>query len=430
MKIKPFVLYGSIKIKSISPMHMGGEEKDELVRNGNGNYIMPASSIAGAIKHVIKHPLFGRENGNNKNDDTNSYVYFYDAELPKGAEVEKRVGIRRDARLGTAEQGGLYSTFYITEGVDVEIKMQMFLDDKQTGLELFKEIAECIQNKTITFGAKKSHGSGMFDVQKAACKILDLHQQEDFLLYCQGVKAVMNYLEPITVEARQNDYGTVYQLEAKINGSLLVKSNETPEQTDDEYVPDVQNMYKMVNGQKQYYIPGSTIKGLMRAYANVICKHQHIDETVVDEIFGGEVNGVKKASSVFFSDVDISNVKKVIYHRVPIDRWLGGTIEGQKLDIEAISSHDIVTITVRIKKDIDERLTHLANAFAYLTLRDLGNGRLSIGSYDSIGFGRFEGRNLYIDQAKCPFVKQNLECGSLSSQIMEHLKVLGGDAHA
>lgn len=431
MKIKPFVLYGSIKMKSISPMHMGGEEKDDLVRNGNGNYMMPASSIAGSIRHVIHHPLFGGD------DDTDSYVYFYDAELPKNVEVEKRMGIRRNAHLGTTENGALYSTFYISKGAEVELKVQMFLDDQQTGIELFKDIVQSIDNKTITFGAKKSHGTGMFDVEKNAkgnlkayIKILDLHERMDFNLYCNGVQAVMEKLDPLEIPLSSSKYETVYKLEAKIDGPLLVKSNEAPEQLDDRYVPNVQNMFMVVNGKQQYYIPGSTIKGLMRAYANIICKHQNIDETVVDEIFGGEVDDVKKASLVSFSDVDISNVNKVIYHRVPIDRWLGGTIEGQKLDIEAISSHDMVTITVRIKKNDDERLMHFANAFVYLTLRDLGNGRLNIGSYDSIGFGRFEGRDLYIDQTKCPFVKQKLECGTLSSQMMEHLKVLGGDSHA
>lgn len=420
MKFKPYIFYGTIEMTSVSPMHLGGEEKDDLVKDGQDEYMMPASSIAGAIKHVIHDPLLGKEG----EDTVKSDVYFYDAALTS-ASVERRTGIARDGRFGTAKEGALYSTFYISEGVKTTLKMQMFLDEEQHGHDLFTNIVQNIQNKTITFGAKRSHGAGMFDVTKTSYRVLDLHNAKDFKDYCKGVNTVFNTVKAFTVEDKMSEREIVYDLKAIIDGPLLVKSDIVPEaKNEKQHVADAQNMFKMVNNKKIYFIPGSTIKGLVRSYATMVCNHQNIDLSVIDEIFGGEVNGVKTASKISFSDVEIKKPQFVIYHRIPIDRWLGGTIEGQKLDIEAISSNEPVSIKVRIRKDLDERQSHIAHAFVYLTLRDLGNGLLTIGSYDSIGFGRFAGESLSIDNKVCPFKDHKVECGSLAQELMEHLKVL------
>ncbi len=438
MQFKSYVFYGEIEVRLLSALHIGNDE-NALVQNGEGKYMIPASSIAGSIRHVIDHPLFG-------DLKHKSEAYFYDAIL-KNANVERRVGIARDPQRGTTARMALFRTDYISENATANLRMQFFADDEKEASSLFLKIVNGIQNHSITFGSKKSNGGGIFEVRRASSRVLNLQSETDFTDYCKGIDAVYKTLKSVTVPQMASLNETIYSLRAYVDGSIIVKSDIVPEGKDKEMVPDVQNMYKIGEQGKVYFIPSSTIKGLMRSYAAKILKHQGMSEDYLQIIFGGEVNDTKIAGSIYTTDTIIEDAKPVIYHRVPIDRWLGSTILGQKLDIEALGTDKELKINVRINHKLvdkykkllkdypmeealsEDDLMHLANALVYLTLRDLGNGRLQLGSYDSIGFGRFKGTSLRVNGKECSIKDGIVDCSHIEKDLEAHLQVLGGVAH-
>ena len=92
MKTFRYVFYGIINVKLSGHLHVGGEDEAmfSMVTNGEGEYILPAGTIAGVIKKGVSAAdpaltdLFGDK-------DHESSVWFYDAPLSR-VNVEKRSG--------------------------------------------------------------------------------------------------------------------------------------------------------------------------------------------------------------------------------------------------------------------------------------------------------------------------------------------------
>ena len=400
--MKPFryVFYGLIDITLSGHMHIGGEEDDPFAMavDGNGNYVIPAGTVAGVLRSGLadigseRDKLFGDK-------DSNSRLWFYDAVLANTS-VERRMGVCIDPDMGTVIPKKLYSRFYLGDGATTTLKIQGFAEtekERDKLLEAVQIAVSRIAQGIITFGSKRSTGAGTVRVTNAKYQILDLHEEKELNAYLSGVEACFAScnLKLETMETASGS-GIGFVLKANVPAGILVASGEKAT------VSDKVNLVRKKNKKDIPFIPGTTIKGMLRAYAEKVCKAQGLDQRILVEMFGGELDDKHIAGFVKTEDADFNHPSRLVYNRIQIDRWLGGTITGKKMNAELIGN-DTIELKVWVSDGKDAVKNRLARALVFLALRDAGTGRISIGSGDAIGWGRLEGVSLSFNDKVCRF---------------------------
>lgn len=441
MKSYRYVLYGKIRLELSSTLHIGGDDNSsfQMAVDGNGAYILPSSGIAGAVGHAVRklQPDFAGLLGD---ADHESRIYFYDAPC-ENLSIERRTGIAIDDRYGIAKKKALLNMDYVSPGMKTEIHLQGFASDEEElkGIQaVFASIGSGFDAGYILLGAKKASGSGRFAVrdrrQEKPCGqslLLDLTKAEDRRQFLKGVQACFDACKDLTVfpELPERAWDT-YVLEAETPYGILVAGGN-PEDTADRV-----NMYRLIHegNEKEYYIPGSTLKGLIRSYAYMAAAETGIDKAVLEQIFGSAGKGLDEngnmtgsQSRLFVRDCLIRTPGKTIHNRIRIDRWLGSALEGAKMDTEVLyTKEEPLRLEVYISGELEESVRNTANALVYLALRDMGAGLLPVGSNGSIGRGRLKGRSLWINGTECTFEGMKIQLGEKESFVRQCLEKLGG----
>lgn len=422
---KQYVFYGKGKIRLASFLHIGGEDESSLnlVTDGGGQYILPATSISGSVKAYFRKKSFDTEHYLGWTDEeqgagTDSKIYYYDA-VCSHVQLEERNGIRMDAAHGVAEENGLFKQYFIGQGMETEICFQAFLDSEAecNDVQLFyTELFAGIQKGSLSFGAMKNNGAGIFQVIETGSKILNLADKKDFLIYLSGVNNVLrllSYESWIKSENEQPVFASVekgiteFELTAEIPDGLIIKSGEILPRIrvgSDIRKVNAVNVTKEIDGSSCYYIPGSTIKGTVRGYAQKVCNTFGIPEEVMVQIFGGTPDRKVNRGYVKAHDVLVPQPQTTVYNRIKIDRWLGSVIKGAKMEQEVISTQNGNAIKIRVvTEETENQNSKLMNALVYLALRDIGLGLVTIGSGSSVGLGRLKGKELRIGNYKADF---------------------------
>lgn len=441
--MKPFryVYYAKLHLKLNGILQVGDSDDNGigLAVNAQGDFILPATGIAGAIRHVLTADCHDIIQYFGTKDDGDSKIYFYDAVCDR-AYVERRTGVKIDSRYGVAEFKKLYNTFYLGDGLTTVIKLQGFAEDekeKNVIEGIVFDIAQGIASGSISFGAKTSIGAGIFKLTELDSLMLDLSKknsetgkQDDLELFLNGVDVCFDKCEKKNFDVKENCGNLAggmdrFRLTAGIPDALLVKSGELSD------IADAVNMNHLVYTDddqviSEYYIPGSSVKGLFRSYAETICKvigldkkldsetGENLADILITELYGNKNETGddedksdskihRKASKILFKDVPIKSPDKVLHSRVKIDRWLGGAIETAKMSEEILSTDEgvkdkdgVLNIEVHVAKIANDKLRDAARALVFLTCRDLARGVIPVGSGSSQGLGRLGGYSLYI----------------------------------
>ena len=430
MKMFRYVFYGIINVKLSGHLHVGGEDEAmfSMVTDGDGEYILPAGTIAGVIRKGVSSAdpalafLFGDK-------DHESVIWFFDSPL-SNVSVEKRSGTRIDSSTGTAVGGSLHTMYFIGDGAETCIRFQGFAEteqEKDSVLAAFKTAINGIKAGVITFGAKRSTGAGTFEIVDAAYTVLDLSKEKDLDQYLEGVDACFEKCaEKYEPETGFILRGTMFELEAMIPGGILLGSGERAEK-----ISKV-NITRIKGEEEIAFIPGTSIKGLLRNHSRRVIKALGLDKSVLTDLYGEEENKAEKAAGrVKTEDSDILSPRENIYNRIQIDRWLGGTIRSKKMNAKVIGTNKKpVLVRVWIENSKDSRAEKTGKALIFLALRDLGTGLISLGSGESIGWGRFEGQKLTINSRTCTFEEDPksghrfIKCGEMEEEVQEWLQAL------
>ena len=139
-------------------------------------------------------------------------------------------------------------------------------------------------------------------------------------------------------------------------------------------------------------IPGSSIKGTVRARAALIARWKNWPAEEVDRIFGRESgpedNGV--AGKVLFEDAYLSPDRTRKISRIRINRFTAGVIRGGLFTEEPVCSKLQLRITAPAE-------CKLGCGLLVYALRDLALGLYSLGSGASIGRGRITVETIRIE---------------------------------
>ncbi len=403
------ILLYKVKAKAALPFHTGGSENKEelLIDNENRPYIQ-ANSISGAFGEYAKlhfpsqkEKLFGSQN-------TKSSIVFSDG-IIKDFNVERRPGVKIDGRTGTAEKHGFFGMNFIGAGFTLEFDISVFEKGAEENADMVNEMLSAFNNGEILLGGQKTKGCGRFIITSLQNKILDMHSSADMNSWLDDSYT----LEDITSDLAHKEEKDFYDISMKgdIVNSLIVKGGSS-----DKIDTDCESI--KTNGR--YYVPGSSLKGVVRHRTMQIADYKKLGKNFAEYIFGRESrddNGVK--GKIVFEDALIENAVSKKMHRIHIDKFTGGVINGAKFDETVVSGS--LDIHIKVSKNIvfeGKDRSEEAAALALLVLRDIGCGIVGLGGLASVGRGFIRADKILIDGA---------ENGEFINRCIQKLSIYAGE---
>ncbi|NLZ83994.1 MAG: hypothetical protein GX915_10065 [Clostridiales bacterium] len=381
----------------MGPLHIGstsGSKDDVLIHPVSQRPFVQATGIAGALRAYYEkvftetdaEELFGIMK---ENDSENaSKIKITDGIFTSDVIMERRPHLSINPETGSCDSsevlgtdkksGHKYDMNYVGAGSRFIFSLYIFEKDEQ-----YKErIVRCLSamnSGEIQIGAKKSSGCGELCIKEASYIYFNLVNKEDRIKWYADTKPT----EIIKLEANKSTYGYEIEVQAETENEMLIRSIAVAGYGDD--TPDTVNIQ---NSKKEYIIPGSSIKGVIRNRVEMICNQLNLKEDTVAHIFGkrkdDEADGI--SGNAKFSDTivgtreenDIMPIRK----RIKVDKFTGGAMDGKLFSSKNIHGRLCIKISI-----IDDAYADRSCALILFALRDTANKMVSFGSSSSIGNG-------------------------------------------
>jgi len=433
-------IYIKGNLRLISPITVGSGESEnsdsDLIKDWAGIPFIPASSIAGALRHyldeLLSHDkkceaekirsLFGEHNENS----TLSPISFYDAfplaEITTAIKkhLSVRDGVQIDRTLRTAVDKHKFEFEVLEPGIAFQFCAEVAVREKHdlnAIKDLLYHMLSALSEEKIRFGAKTARGYGKTKLEDHKILLLDMAKRSDaelWLAFSWETLAPNYTLDTLRCigEIAPLALNTVdIRAEFLIPYSLLIR----------QYIEEVAAADSAhINCQGRPVITGSTWAGCLTSAISQVGKtlgKSEDTERTIKELFGyvkskEEEKDHKKrsrASRVIISESIVADAKGThCYTRNRINRFTAGVVQGA-LFTEAPSYGGNLTLELLIKDPQPYEIGLLL-----LAIRDMGNGIAPIGGAVSIGRGILKLKMLLIDGT--PF-----ECDRDSAQYMKAL---------
>lgn len=330
---------------------------------------------------------------------------------------------------------------YIGAGAEFSFSIYLYNDQ---GQEKIESVFQAINAGVIQLGGQKSNGCGYFKITKLLRKVFYLsgkENNEDRKLWFEEDNLESNQYDEITSQmgvysGKQDAYDII--VDACTENELLVKSIAVEDAGED--APNSENIR---NGQKEYIIPGSSLKGAIRSQAEKVASYLakqygwkndaenevNTIDSVIENAFGSK-KGVKqnvgnqaKRGNLYFFDTVVGNKEendtRLLSHRIHIDKFTGGVINGGLFSEKNVAGKLKLHIVIRNWKANN---AEQSCGLLLLTLRDLAIGAFTVGSGYSVGKGVIQVEKVTVtengDQENCTVIDFSNNCIQDEKQII------------
>ena len=273
-----------------------------------------------------------------------------------------------------------------------------------------EQVLAQIHSGQLQFGGQKSNGCGSMEILSLKHYAFDMctaKGREDWAAEGREEKFSytdrLRYLEEILRDSSYSARAYTISLSAKTEGSILVKSIALTDyelrqfEKKEEKEPDYVNMR---NARKQYIIPGSSLKGALRAQFERIAGYmeEHTpgfdSRQVIADAFGreGKRKDTGAAGNIRVFDTVVRQLEgcgmETISNRIRIDRFTGGVMNTGLFKEQPVHGQLLIEAAIMKggKKDDADRADRSCGLLV-LTLRDLALGMFNLGSGYSVGRG-------------------------------------------
>ena len=357
-----------------TPLRTGGAD-------GNPeSAFVQGSSLAGALrgwpeKSSENHhaeALFGSQ-------EHEGHLIVSDAVLRADSGQSIRPRLKINGKSGTAAVGSKFDVANIVRGSHLSFELT-WLGSEQGGNEI--AAVECMLGAVncgeIKVGAQKSNGFGKLSliVHK---RIYNLFDEKDRTAWQDGCDDG----DLIELPKIASNEQVVFDVDGFAD-SVLIKASAQMYENDLSYTVTITE-----NGQP--VLPGSSVKGAIRAQCTRIAESAGVRECLFEELFGRAArdgdNG--QSGAICVDDVRMEGAGKQKIKRIRINRFTGGVIRGGLFAEEPLSGEVRLHISARAKHEA-------CYALLVYALRDLGLGLYGLGSGDAIGRGYIAVRQIRI----------------------------------
>lgn len=446
-----------------TPLHVGGHGDDvdtdlPLARNGRGDLYVPGTSIAGALRQWCEQ-AFGADPMNahwgfqDGDQGHASFIIVEDVPVNEASAVvvEVRDGVGIDRCRGAAAEGIKYDRAILPRGTKLKFALSAEAKDCEQRLAVLAMLAGlkvAMEEARVRLGASKTRGMGRIKLEDGKLVEERFADRKGILAFLKNGGVTVNSTD--IEEARQKHPARAMpRLKVVINwkpvGPLMVKAGF------DGIAVDVLPLVSGRDGGLSLVLPGSSVKGAMRAQAERIIRTllgrdltgsflTDLELPLIDDLFGlrGLSEGdVQRRTSEFekrhrgrpvpddsvlglaalsvddcYGKTSLSrepwaavqgaksdaNLRDVLgaadlrswsqaYH-VAVDRWTGGAADSMLYTV--LEPHRAEWEPLELEIDLE----HLrdtkrlpAVALLLLVLRDLTQGRLPLGFATHRGMG-------------------------------------------
>lgn len=366
-----FIVRYAAKLTALSPIRSSGEGGTEaILRNAEGRAFLQGTSLTGALRDWIQNSsyrdldtdLFGcRENDGS--------LVVSDLVFAPEAEEQSRPRLRIDGATGAAAQKAKFSTTGLAVGTEGHFTLLWFGANRESRQQQAVEAALAAMNaRDILLGAQKSNGFGRVQLA-VTVRTFDMTNSDDRKDWIEDSPKGDALLLERQAESRRVNF--------TINGLLpnvLIRAEASRNENGTTFV-NIQE-----NGRP--LIPGSSVKGAVRARAESIEERIRGSRSHCEQMFGREAcdddNGV--AGRLRVSDVDLSRGRETKISRIRINKFTGGVMRGALFSEKPLGAP--VTMSIAAPDD------PAGCALLLFALRDLGLGLYNLGSGGSIGRGQ------------------------------------------
>lgn len=440
-------------LQAETPIHIGGMGGDAgtdlaLAVNGQGKYYIPGTSLAGALRSWMGRlqpdgsriqSLWGFQENDQKGHA--SFIIVDDAELQDIANVEIREGVGIHRCTGAAADKAKYSRAILPKGVTFPLNITVDSQDEQNPQDLW-QLLLALEQGDIRLGAAKTRGLGQV-------KLIATNIEKHDLSNAQGLfDSLLNRnIEESWKSIQKDEYKPPERLALTITWKprepVMVKAEG------DGIAVDIMPLVSRIDQKVHFVIPGSSIKGVLRAHAERIvrtvchCSTQDgfLEQTrlpLIDELFGAAEKNSRgqpagKIGALFVDDCyalesmqpdnwlkvetapkantgELKEFKKVLAAaldgcqepfrklqpamHVAVDRWTGGAAEGMLysvLEPIGVEWNPIgISLDLERLKQCKEGNFQPAIALLLLVLRDFANRKIPVGYGTNRGMGTVE----------------------------------------
>ncbi len=387
-----------------SPAIIGSGENEladtQLVRDWDGNVIIPGTTLAGNIRHALKEAatdigekLIKTCFGSSDDTSGHSLLSFFDGTNAEDCKVttEIRDGVKIDSITKTVELTSKYDYETICTGSSFTFRMEAVSresTDAESVEKIISAIIRLLEQGQVRIGAKTSRGFGKIRLEeKQLCKLV-MDQEEDRQAWIDFFWSELGNIATNTPLAEDNDQTYFQEAQSftcsttfNIPDSLIIKSS-SPDPEDVDFVS--------LTSSGQPIISGTSWCGAIRhALENVgreLGKKEKMEE-LLKHTFGWvssthDTTQQALPSRIFIDESPIENASMIPYTRNKIDRFTGGVVKGALFDEKSVYG-GTVTLNCEIKNPEDYE-----KGMLILAITELKNGIQTVGGCSNIGRGR------------------------------------------
>lgn len=363
----------------LTPLRTGGADGavDTVLRDWTGRPFVQGTSLAGALRGWLAdrdpdkvESLFGSQ-------AQSGSLMVSDGLFEVAAEQQTRPRLRIDGATGTADDGGKFDVAHIAAGTKLTFTLTWMGREEmleQTGA--VEQMLAALHAGEIRLGAQKTNGFGRVSltVQKRSYRMEDAGDRAAWLEDREDGT-------PFTLPTLTLGGQVVFTLTGRAD-SILVKAGAREMRSSPK--GGNRNVTVPLRENGRAILPGSSVKGAVRARVTAIAELLGMEEAVTEELFGrmnrrGENPDNGLPGKVRFEDAVLSGKSQEI-SRIRINRFTGGVIRQGLFVEEPIRSE----ITLRIT--LPEGEARGCGLLLY-ALRDLGLGLYNLGSGGAVGRG-------------------------------------------
>jgi CRISPR/Cas system CSM-associated protein Csm3 (group 7 of RAMP superfamily) len=415
---------------SKSKLHFGCNEQGLLLKDSHNKPFIMGSSIGGCIRNYLKdieditgidtNYYFGSEGKDKVFDE--SKLTIFDAVI-EDRNNENIVGIKEGTKInpkrGVAEDNNKYDTEYLKKDTNITVIMETEISDereKNEFINLMKFIRLGFENTRLKLGGQINNGFGIMKVHNIIIRTVDLTNPQELVGYLidKRYKDIIMTSSPVLSEK-------YISLEEKL---IIKMEGSFPYGVYQHYGIKNKSVTGLQGDKDGYYIPASTIKGILRSQFEKLlnnCLKDGIIEAEclesIGSIFGStDIKGAGVFQDILINDGEIindtnKNDRYTTYNK--IDRLTGGSFTSALMKQREIRGKAMILFELDRKKALEYVYPLL------IIMRDIAIGITPIGGRTSIGLGEFRGTRIHLIDTKGEY---NLDVEIEQKEGMEEKK--------
>lgn len=348
----------------------GGTET--VLTGADGRLLLQGSSIAGALRGWLETQEGGaRADALFGSPDHAGQLIVSDGVFDKTVVPGLRPRLRIDDVTGTAADGGKFDLAQINAGAAFTFSLTWLghREEREERTACVERLLAALHGGEITLGGQKSNGFGRVTLE-ARRQCCDLYQQAGRTRWLDDREDG----EPLPLSPREPAGQAVFTVTGQADSILVKASAARQTQKGSCTVP--------LEEEGVPILPGSSVKGAVRARAKLILQASGRPEALLEELFGrgARENDNGAAGRVRFEDVRLADGQRREITRIRVSRFTGGVMRGGLFTEEPLCS----PVGLRISAPAEQKC---GCALLLYALRDLGCGLYNLGSGGAQGRG-------------------------------------------